>query len=255
MCGVNGHMLLGTDVRAVRPEDELVLREDRSGRFRWHRCLRCDSWLPLEPPDNPAREHLPPLEAVELPLRGKALRDKIVLRVIAVDRALHFVVLGLLALAVFLFAAHQQDLHDRFYRVLNDLQAAFGGGQGSGNKHGVLHSLDELFTLKTSKLRLAGAGIGAYALLEGAEAVGLWYQKRWAEYLTFIATTALIPLEIYELAKTVSPFKVIALIVNTAIVIYLLFAKRLFGLNGGAAEEERLRERDVGLQALERAMP
>ena len=31
-----------------------------------------------------------------MPLRGKALRDKVVLRLIAVDRALHFLVLGLL---------------------------------------------------------------------------------------------------------------------------------------------------------------
>src|SRR5205823_6950704 len=126
--------------------------------------------------------------------------------------------------------------------VLNDLQAALGGGQGSGNKHGILHDLDQLFTLKTSRLRLAGAGIGAYALLEGAEAVGLWFQKRWAEYLTFIATTALLPLEVYELTKTVSPFKVIALIVNLAIVVYLLFAKRLFGLRGGGKAEEAERE-------------
>src|SRR5437763_1609164 len=252
-CGVSGHELVGLDVRDVRDEDALVLRE--ADGIRWHRCLRCDSWLPLAPPSNPTRDHLGALDDLVLPLRGKPLRDKIVLRVIAIDRALHFVVLGLLSLAVFLFAAHQHDLHDRFYRVLNDLQTAMGGGQGSGNKHGILHSLDELFTLRTSKLRLAGAGIGAYALLEGAEAVGLWFQKRWAEYLTFIATTALLPLEIYELTKTVSPFKVIALIVNLAIVVYLLFAKRLFGLNGGVAEEERLRERDVGLQALRRATP
>ncbi|MFL5894101.1 MAG: DUF2127 domain-containing protein [Thermoleophilaceae bacterium] len=250
---MSGHELLGLDVREIRPEDTVVVREYDG--VRWHRCLRCDSWLPLPPPDQPEREQLPPRDQIELPLRGKPLRDKIVLRVIAVDRALHFVVLGLLALAVFLFASHQQDLHHRFYRVLNDLQTTFGGGQGSGNKHGLLHSLDELFTLKTSKLRLAGAGLAAYAALEGAEAVGLWFQKRWAEYLTFIATTALLPLEVYELTKTVSPFKVIALIVNVAIVVYLLFAKRLFGLNGGAAEEERLRERDVGWAALERVTP
>ena len=253
MCGVSGHELVGLDVREVRPEDRLALREYDG--VRWHRCLRCDSWLPVDAPAEPTRDTLPPLEQIELPLRGKPLRDKIVLRVIAVDRALHFVVLGLLAIAVFLFAAHQHDLHDRFYRVLNDLQVAFGGGQGSGSKHGILHSLDELFTLKTSKLRLAGAGIGAYALLEGAEAVGLWFQKRWAEYLTFIATTALLPLEVYELTKTVSPFKVIALIVNLAIVVYLLFAKRLFGLRGGAPAERAERERDMGWQALERTAP
>jgi uncharacterized membrane protein (DUF2068 family) len=254
-CGVSGHELIGLDVRRIKPEDNLVVREIDGAR--WYRCLRCDSWLPLPPPsdDQIEREELPQLDQIELPLRGKPLRDKIVLRAIAIDRAFHFVVLGLLAVAVFLFASHQADLHHRFYRVLNDLQVAFGGNPSHQSKSGLLHELDQLFTLQSSKLRLAGVGIAAYALLEGAEAVGLWYQKRWAEYLTFIATTLLLPLEIYELAHKISPFKIIALIVNLAIVVYLLFAKRLFGLRGGAAAEEALRERDVGLQALERVMP
>jgi uncharacterized membrane protein (DUF2068 family) len=255
VCGIEGHELVGLDVRHARPEDAAVLRE-YDGK-RWYRCLRCDSWLPLPPPDpsQVTRDYLPPLEEIELPLRGKPLRDKIVLRLIAIDRAVHFVVLGLLAIAVFLFANHQQDLHHRFYRVLNDLQLAFGGNPSHPRKSGLLHDLDQLFTLQSSKLRLAGAGIAVYAMLEGAEAVGLWWQKRWAEYLTFIATTALIPLEVYELTHSLSPFKIIALIVNVAIVVYLLFAKRLFGLRGGAAADEELRRRDVGVDALLRATP
>jgi uncharacterized membrane protein (DUF2068 family) len=254
-CGVDGHELVGLDVRHIRPEDRPVLRE--TDGMRWYRCLRCDSWLPLPPPSKReiTRDHLPPLEEIELPLRGKPLRDKIVLRLIAIDRAFHFLVLGLLAFALFLFAGHQQDLHHRFYRVLNDLQLAFGGNPSHPSKSGLLHDLDQLFTLNSTKLRLAGLGIGAYALLEGAEAVGLWFQKRWAEYLTFIATTLLLPLEVYELARTVSPFKVIAFVINLAIVIYLLLAKRLFGLRGGAAAEEALRERDVGIGALLRTTP
>jgi uncharacterized membrane protein (DUF2068 family) len=254
-CGVDGHELVGLDAREVRPEDSPVLREIDG--VRWYRCLRCDSWLPLPEPQpvEVTRDHLPPLDTLELPLRGKPLRDKIVLRAIAVDRALHFVVLGLLAIAVFLFANHQADLHQRFYRVLNDLQVAFGGNPSHPRKSGLLHDLDQLFTLQSSKLKLAGLGIGAYALLEGAEAVGLWWQKRWAEYLTFIATVALLPLELYELSNKVSPFKVFALILNIAIVVYLLLAKRLFGLRGGAAAEEELRERDVGIQALLRTTP
>ena len=254
-CGVDGHELVGLDAREIRPEDNPVVRE-RDG-VRWYRCLRCDSWLPLPAPEaaETTRDHLPPLDQIELPLRGKPLRDKIVLRAIAVDRAIHFIVLGLLAVAVFLFASHQQDLHHRFYRVLNDLQVAFGGNPSHPRKSGLLHELDQLFTLQSTKLRLAGAGIAAYAALEGAEAIGLWYQKRWAEYLTFIATTALLPLELYELSHRITPFKVVALIVNLAIVAYLLFAKRLFGLRGGGAAEEELRQRDVGVEALLRATP
>src|SRR4051795_2568542 len=253
-CGVDGHELIGLDAREIRPEDAPLVREHDG--VRWFRCLRCDSWVALsDPPVEPTVEHPPALDKIDLPLRGKPLRDKIVLRAIAIDRAFHFVVLGLIAVAVFLFANHQQDLHDRFYRVLNDLQIAFGGNPSHPRKSGLLHDLDQLFTLQSSKLRLAGLGIGAYAALEGAEAVGLWLQKRWAEYLTFIATVALLPLELYELSHKISPFKVVALIVNIAIVIYLLLAKRLFGLRGGAAAEEELRERDVGIQALLRTTP
>ena len=238
-CGVSGHELAGLSARRLKPEDALIAREIDG--VRWYRCLRCDSWLPLPPPADAqvTEEQLPPLEQVELPLRGKPLRDKIVLRAIAIDRAVHFVVLGLIAVAVLLFANHQQDLHDRFYRVLNDLQVAFGGNPSHPRKSGLIHELDQLFTLQTSKLRLAALGIGAYAALEGAEAVGLWLMKRWAEYLTFIATVALLPLEIYELAHKISPFKIVALIVNIAIVVYLLLAKRLFGF--AAARKPRRR--------------
>ena len=105
----------------------------------------------------------------------------------------------------------------------------------------------------------AGAGVAAaasaYAVLEGAEAVGLWWQKRWAEYLTFIATCVFLPYEIWELTKSISPLKIIALVINLAIAVYLLLAKRLFGLRGGAAAEERARERDTGWSALERTAP
>ncbi len=77
------------------------------------------------------------------------------------------------------------------------------------------------------------AAVAAYAVLEGTEAVGLWLGRRWAEYLTFVATVIFVPYEIYELTKNVSALKVLALVINLAIVAYLLFAKRLFGLRGG----------------------
>ena len=83
--------------------------------------------------------------------------------------------------------------------------------------------------------------------------VGLWLAKRWAEYLTFIATTALVPYEIYEITKSISTFKVLTFIINVAIVVYLLLAKRLFGLRGGHAAELKRREALGGWQAIEKA--
>jgi hypothetical protein len=43
--------------------------------------------------------------------------------------------------------------------------------------------------------------------------------------------------------------------VNLAIALYLLFAKRLLGLRGGAGAEQQERERDTGWEALERTAP
>jgi uncharacterized membrane protein (DUF2068 family) len=251
VCGVGGHELVGTDAARLREEDEVFARE--LDGVRWYRCLRCDSWLPLAPPVRPVREAPPAREEVELPLRGKALRDKIVLRAIAIDRAIHFVVLGLLAVAVFLFAAHEVRVRDIVYRIVNAVQGTTG--DPTQHSHGILHSLLHVFTLKSSTLYAVAGVAAAYAVIEGVEAVGLWYQRRWAEYLTFVATCAFFPYEAYELARTVSPFKVAAIVVNVAIAVYLLRAKRLFGFRGGAAAEAEERARDVGWAALERTAP
>jgi uncharacterized membrane protein (DUF2068 family) len=250
VCGFAGHELLGTDVARVRLEDALVVREEKG--VRWYRCVRCDSWLPLDPPAAPQRETLPARSEIVLPRRGKPLRDRVVLRIIAVDRAIHFVVLALLAVAIFLVAAHELRLRKLVYRVVDAVQ---GTSTGPQHTHGVFGSLEHLLTLRSSTLYAVSAVAAAYAVLEGVEAVGLWYQRRWAEYLTFVATILFLPYEIYELTRSVSPFKVVALVVNIAIAVYLLFAKRLFGLRGGAAAEERERERDIGWEALERTAP
>jgi hypothetical protein len=79
--------------------------------------------------------------------------------------------------------------------------------------------------------------------------------RRWAEYLTFVATAVLLLPELYELTHRVSALKVLTLLINLAVVVYLLFAKRLFGLRGGAAADEAERERDSGWEALERTLP
>jgi uncharacterized membrane protein (DUF2068 family) len=253
-CGVSGHHLVGTDAAELRDEDRLFAREGEHGT-RWHRCLRCDSWLALPRPERPARRHPPPRDEIELPLRGKALRDKYVLRLIAIDRFLHFGVLSVIAAAIFLFATHRTTLSHSFYRVLTDIQGGVGGPTHNTTSGGFLGEIHRAFTLRTRTLEILGGVALGYGLLEAVEGFGLWWQQRWAEYLTFIATTVLLPLEVYELTGRVSVFKVLALIVNVAVVVYLIYAKRLFGLRGGGRAEERERRRDVGWEALERTAP
>jgi uncharacterized membrane protein (DUF2068 family) len=251
VCGLRGHELIGTDARELRPQDRPVARVIDD--VRWHRCLRCDSWLPVPAPSAPARDTPPDADEIDLPPRGKPLRDKIVLRLIAINRALHFLVLGAIALLIFLFASHRDALRSKAYRVIVDLQTGASGGRPA--KTGLLHEIERGFTLESDTIKLVGAVFAVYALVEGLEAWGLWYQKRWAEYLTFLVTASLLPLEVYELAHKLSPFKLLAFVINVAVVAYLLFAKRLFGLRGGVAAEERERAHDVGWPALERTAP
>ena len=74
---------------------------------------------------------------------------------------------------------------------------------------------------------LAISAIG-YAALEGTEGIGLAMRRRWAEYLTVIATGVLIPYEAYEVFHRPSLFKAGALLLNLAVVGYLAYRKRLF---------------------------
>jgi uncharacterized membrane protein (DUF2068 family) len=251
-CGLNGHELLGTDAAELRPENSLFARE--FGGLRWYRCLRCDSWLALTPPASPATRFPPDRQEVTPPLRGRPLRDKYVLRVIAAERVIHFLVLSALAAAIFLFASNKVALNADFTRILNDVQGGLGGPVNPSH-HGVVHDLQRLFAVSTSNLYLIGVGVAAYALMEGVEAVGLWFSKRWAEYLTFIATVIFIPYELDELAKGISALKLVTFLINLAIAVYLIWAKRLFGVHGGRRAEDAEREHDSGWEAIERSTP
>ncbi len=176
------------------------------------------------------------------------------LRLIAIDRVLHFLVLSALAAAVFLFANNKAALNADFTRILHDLQGGFGGPMVT-SRQGVVRDLQELFAVSITNLYLAGAAIATYAVLQGVEAIGLWLGRRWAEYLTFVETAVFVPYEIYELTKSVTTLKVLALIINLAIVAYLLVSKRLFGLRGGGRAERAEYDADVGWPAIERATP
>jgi uncharacterized membrane protein (DUF2068 family) len=164
------------------------------------------------------------------------------------------IVLGILAVAIFVFVTHRSQLQQDVYRIIADIQGGVGGPTQNIHR-GFLGEVDKVVSLRPRTLEVAGAFVTGYAVLEAVEMVGLWYARRWAEYLTFVATTVLLPLEVYELTTRITALKVIALLVNIAIVVYLLLAKRLFGLRGGEAALEAIRRQDTGWGAIERATP
>ncbi len=67
-----------------------------------------------------------------------------------------------------------------------------------------------------------------YATLMGSEGVALYLRKPWARWFTIGATSSLLPIEVYELVREVHPVRVLVLIANIAIVVYLLERKELF---------------------------
>jgi uncharacterized membrane protein (DUF2068 family) len=51
-------------------------------------------------------------------------------------------------------------------------------------------------------------------------------EKKWAEYVTVTITGSLIPFEIYEIARHVSPIRIGVLAANVAVVVYLVVLLR-----------------------------
>jgi uncharacterized membrane protein (DUF2068 family) len=86
----------------------------------------------------------------------------------------------------------------------------------------IRHVVAKLGHLKKHEVRLFGALAIGYAALEVTEGVGLFYRKRWAEWLTVVATSLLVPLEAYELVRHPSALKAVGIAVNVAIVAYLV---------------------------------
>ena len=90
----------------------------------------------------------------------------------------------------------------------------------------MIHFIDWLTSVTPRNIELAATLACAYALLYTTEGIGLWLQKRWAEYLTTVATASLIPFELWELTRGFSALKIAALAINIAIVVYLCYVIR-----------------------------
>src|SRR3954454_24917358 len=63
-----------------------MVADERLAQGNLHRCVRCDAWVSGEAVDRHAEE-------VPWPRRGKQLHDAIILRLVALDRAFHALLL------------------------------------------------------------------------------------------------------------------------------------------------------------------
>ncbi|HEY1950311.1 MAG TPA: DUF2127 domain-containing protein [Bryobacteraceae bacterium] len=82
--------------------------------------------------------------------------------------------------------------------------------------------LAKIFAVSPKQLKELGVGTFIYAALLLTEGIGLLLRQHWAEYFTVISTGIFIPLEIYELARHFTAVKALVLLINVAIVVYLI---------------------------------
>src|SRR6202045_871565 len=94
------------------------------------------------------------------------------------------------------------------------------------NNHYIHRLLERFLTLDARKLRELSVGTFFYSALLLTEGTGLLLGQRWAEYLTIIATSSFIPLEVYEIVKRVRVAKVVVLLLNIVVVAYLVIVLR-----------------------------
>jgi uncharacterized membrane protein (DUF2068 family) len=82
--------------------------------------------------------------------------------------------------------------------------------------------LERVARIDAHQIKAISLGLFLYAGLFATEGVGLLLKRRWAEYLTVISTALLLPLEILEVIRHPHVGRVVVLIANVLIVIYLI---------------------------------
>jgi uncharacterized membrane protein (DUF2068 family) len=232
ICSLRGHTTPAAEVRSLRPGDDDHLGVEIGSR-RLSRCLRCDSWIASALPSTTQAETLPPDEHLPKPRRGQPLEEAITMKVIALWRAVHAVFFALVAVLLAVILTNLAGWRDNAEQLIGKIEPSLTETGRAGGADFLLKNLQRLAGLETATLLKLLAVVVVFAVLEGVEAIGLWKERRWAEYLTVIATALLLPYEVIEITKKVTALRIGGFIANVAVVVFLIYTKRLFGLRGG----------------------
>jgi uncharacterized membrane protein (DUF2068 family) len=141
-------------------------------------------------------------------------KDTGLLRLIAVFKlfkALTLIAVGVGALRL-MHGDHPVD-------TITEMIARFGFNPGGRYLD---HALAKIANLPLKDFKDLGIGSFVYAALFLTEGVGLWLAKPWGEWVTTIITASLVPLEIFEICHHPTAVKAIVLLLNVAIVVYLI---------------------------------
>ena len=134
------------------------------------------------------------------------------LRAIGVFKLLKGVLL--IAVAISVFKLVHKDLAAEIIDFSRKLHIA------PGNQI-VQRLIDRVLTVTQRQLVVLGIVLLAYSMMFLIEGTGLLLLKPWAEWMTVITTSGLVPFEVYEMIRKVSWLKATALFVNVVIAVYL----------------------------------
>jgi uncharacterized membrane protein (DUF2068 family) len=222
-CGRQGHA-------TYRPDEE-ELADRLSTTTPWGeawRCLRCGDYILGDPSGSG------PAEAAPIVLRGAALRDAFILRLLSIDKGVRGIVILAAAIAIWRFNGARTGLEHTF-EVYLPLIAPLAQQLGIHIEDVTLvHWIEVALAARASTIRVVAGAVAFYGSLQLVESTGLWLMKRWGEYVAVIGTSLFLPLEIYEIVEKVTVLRVAALVINLFLVFYLIWTKRLFGARGGA---------------------
>jgi uncharacterized membrane protein (DUF2068 family) len=235
-CARSGHVTYAPDEPALRDR----LMAPAAGGTAW-RCLRCGAFVTGGP------HRSGPAAAAPLVRRGAELRSELILRVFAVERFFRFVIFGLAAYGVWRFTSDRAGIERAYNNALPAIRALYRDLGFDVHHSRLLGLIQHSFMLTPRTLTYLAIGLAGYAVIELVESIGLWLGQRWGEYFAMVATSIFLPYEIYDLvAVKVTWLRLAALVINLLLVIYLVWAKRLFGIRGGnTACQARLRSESV----------
>ncbi len=111
-------------------------------------------------------------------------------------------------------------VHTDVTALLEKWVARFGLNPGSRY---VGHVILEAAALTPNRIKDLGVGSLLYAALFLTEGIGLWLLKRWAVWFSAIITTSLVPLEVHEIHRHPTSTKVLVLVINIAVVGFLIY--------------------------------
>lgn len=162
-------------------------------------------------------------------------------RVAVHDNGLLLIGLFKLVKAVFFFcvgigAMHMlhKDLSDEVMRVATALRF-------DPESRVVSLLMDKVDLIDAHRLREIGFATFAYSALALTEGVGLLLKKVWAEYLTLVLTISFLPWELYELARRPNWFRLGLLVINLAVLWYLVWLLKRKRLVATSPEARALR--------------